>query len=164
MMFRSLLLLSSLLVATQAFSPSLRVTRPVRIHPTVALQVSNLDDAVTTSRRSALATGLLALVTLPAVVAGATAANAAVSADESAEDMVERIAAKSAAANEAARAKAAAAEQKKIEGADSGKVLVPAFLLGSVGLSLPFFLPNLIRLGKKVASGGEDDGYGNKRK
>jgi hypothetical protein len=163
MMLRSFVLLSSLLVA-QAFSPSGRVTQPARIPPTVALQVSNLDDAATTSRRSALATGLLALVTLPAVVVGTSAANAAVNPDESAEDMVERIAAKSAAANEAARAKAAAAEQKKIEGADSGKVLVPAFLLGSVGLSLPFFLPNLIRLGKKVASGGEDDGYGTKRK
>lgn len=166
MMLRSFLLLSSLLVAAQSFSPSVRVTPPSRIPLAGALQVSHLDchDAVTTSRRSALATGLLALVTLPVVVAGSTAANAAVSADESAEDMVERIAAKSAAANAAARAKAAAEEQKKIEGADSGKILVPAFLLGSVGLSLPFFLPNLIRLGTKVASGGEDDGYGKKRK
>ena len=89
-------------------------------------------------------------------------ANAAVG-DESADDMVKRIAAQSASANAAARAKA---EKEKLVkesgGGNSSQALVPAFLLASVGLSLPFFLPNLLRLGTKVMSGGENDGYGNK--
>jgi len=44
---------------------------------------------------------------------------------------------------------------------DAGKKLVPLIGFGGIALSVPFFLPNLIRLGKKVGSGGEDDGYGN---
>ena len=83
---------------------------------------------------------------------------------ESTDDMVKRIAAQSASANAAARVKAEEQEKKDKEAGEQGKILVPAFLLGSVGLSLPFFLPNLIRLGKKTASMGEDDGYGNKKK
>jgi hypothetical protein len=106
--------------------------------------------------RSAMATGLAA--------AFAVALPVAAFADESADDIVKRIAAKSAVANEAARAKALDEEKKKEEGKDAGKLLVPAFLLGGVGLTLPFFLPNLIRLGKKTASLGEDDGYGNKKR
>ena len=148
-MTRSLLLLCSLLVAAQAFAPALQVTSRI-----TSLQAANLDDAVL-SRRSALATGLAGLmVALPIAAANA----------ESTDDMVKRIAAQSASANAAARVKAEEQEKKDKEAGEQGKILVPAFLLGSVGLSLPFFLPNLIRLGKKTASMGEDDGYGNKKK
>mmetsp|Transcript_3733 Transcript_3733/g.9775 ORF Transcript_3733/g.9775 Transcript_3733/m.9775 type:complete len:141 (+) Transcript_3733:98-520(+) len=50
---------------------------------------------------------------------------------------------------------------KAREDAENARKLVPAILLGGTALSVPFFFPNLVRLAKKFASGGEDDGYGN---
>ena len=50
---------------------------------------------------------------------------------------------------------------KAKEDAENAKKLVPAVLLGGTALSVPFFLPNLLRLGKKFVSLGNDDGYGN---
>lgn len=80
--------------------------------------------------------------------------------DESAEDMVARIAAKSAAANEAARAKADKEAAQKAGAKDGSSNLVLGVGAAGVALTLPFFLPNLLRLGSKLSSGGEDDGYG----
>mmetsp|Transcript_4047 Transcript_4047/g.4431 ORF Transcript_4047/g.4431 Transcript_4047/m.4431 type:complete len:146 (+) Transcript_4047:96-533(+) len=55
-----------------------------------------------------------------------------------------------------------AAERKRKQAEDSakGQQLVPAVLFGGTLLSVPFFFPNLLRLGTKLISGGEDDGYG----
>mmetsp|Transcript_11665 Transcript_11665/g.12529 ORF Transcript_11665/g.12529 Transcript_11665/m.12529 type:complete len:156 (-) Transcript_11665:104-571(-) len=50
---------------------------------------------------------------------------------------------------------------KAKEDAENGKKKIPYILGGGFLLSLPFFLPNLLRLGKKLGSGGKDDGYGN---
>uniref|UniRef100_A0A7S0GCP1 Uncharacterized protein n=1 Tax=Proboscia inermis TaxID=420281 RepID=A0A7S0GCP1_9STRA len=50
---------------------------------------------------------------------------------------------------------------KQKEDSANSKKLVPLVLFGGSALSIPFFLPNLIRLGKKLGSGGKDDGYGN---
>jgi hypothetical protein len=150
-MFRSIILLCCAIAAVQSFSVA-----PVASRTSTKLHLQQFDDASVVSRRSAMATGLAA--------AFAVALPVAAFADESADDIVKRIAAKSAVANEAARAKALDEEKKKEEGKDAGKLLVPAFLLGGVGLTLPFFLPNLIRLGKKTSSLGEDDGYGNKKR
>jgi len=99
---------------------------------------------------------------LPVVMATVTptTALALVDANEDSAAMVRRIAANSEAANVAAKAKKLKEEQDAKNNADSGKNLVAAGLVGSVALSLPFFLPNLIRLGKKLGSGGENDGYG----
>ena len=149
-MFRSLLLIC-VLVTVQSFS--LAPTSTVRT--STSLFAASQDEPL--SRRSAVAG-------LAAMGAAALALPSMAMAEESADDLVKRIAAKSAAANEAARAKALTEEQKKEDGKDAGKLLVPAFLLGGIGLTLPFFLPNLIRLGKKGASLGEDDGYGNKKR
>ena len=80
--------------------------------------------------------------------------------DESAEDMVARIAAKSAAANDAARAKADKEAAQKAGAKDGSSNLVLGVGAAGVALTLPFFLPNLLRLGSKLSSGGEDDGYG----
>mmetsp|Transcript_11259 Transcript_11259/g.23856 ORF Transcript_11259/g.23856 Transcript_11259/m.23856 type:complete len:99 (-) Transcript_11259:272-568(-) len=49
---------------------------------------------------------------------------------------------------------------KQKEDSENAKKLVPAILIGGTALTVPFFLPNLLRLGKKFASLGEDDGYG----
>lgn len=172
MMYRSILLLCSLIASTQAFaiSPYALLSSPVStaLPTTTSLHMTNINsDQATTatfvSRRSALVTSAATATFLLSLVSVATVANGAV-VDESADDMVKRIAAQSASANAAARAKA---EKEKLEkesgsGGNSSQALVPAFLLASVGLSLPFFLPNLLRLGTKVMSGGENDGYGNK--
>lgn len=177
MMRRSILLLCSLMVSSQAFvisqsallgSPVSTAIHHTTIHATSALRMTNLNSDTTTvptafvSRRSALVNSAATATCLLSLVSVAAVANAAVG-DESADDMVKRIAAQSASANAAARAKA---EKEKLVkesgGGNSSQALVPAFLLASVGLSLPFFLPNLLRLGTKVMSGGENDGYGNK--
>ena len=59
---------------------------------------------------------------------------------------VAAIAARSAAANEAARVKAEQEKAKKEKDAGSGGILVGTALGGGLLLSLPFFLPNLLRL------------------
>jgi len=50
---------------------------------------------------------------------------------------------------------------KAKEDGENGKKKIPYILGGGFLLSLPFFLPNLLRLGTKLGSGGKDDGYGN---
>lgn len=49
---------------------------------------------------------------------------------------------------------------KQKEDAENARKLVPGILIGGTALSVPFFLPNLLRLGKKFISLGENDGYG----
>jgi len=110
------------------------------------------------SRRSAILVGFTTMSVMATVTP--TTALALVDANEDSAAMVRRIAANSEAANVAAKAKKLKEEQDAKNNADSGKNLVAAGLVGSVALSLPFFLPNLIRLGKKLGSGGENDGYG----
>ena len=48
---------------------------------------------------------------------------------------------------------------KKKEESENARKLVPTILIGGTLLTVPFFLPNLLRLGKKLLSGGESDGY-----
>ena len=181
-----ILLLSSLLLSmhVQAFiiSPAasprtMSLTMAKKYTTTTTgstLQNANLQDSDTAtpiviSRRSALVTSGTFLALLATTTAAVLAPSPALAestitmSDESSVDLVQRIAAQSAAANAAARAKAEL-EQQNRESADgkSQQALVPAFLFASVGLSLPFFLPNLLRLGTKIMSGGKDDGYGRK--
>jgi len=119
---------------------------------------ADADEAVTSRRSALLSLGGAAAAAAAAVVVAPNAAFA----DESAEDMVARIAAKSAAANDAARAKAEkeAAQKAGAKGGSSNLVLGAG--AAGVALTLPFFLPNLLRLGSKLGSGGEDDGYGSR--
>ena len=179
-----ILLLSSLLLSmhVQAFiiSPAasprtMSLTMAKKYTTTTTgstLQNANLQDSDTAtpiviSRRSALVTSGTFLALLATTTAAVLAPSPALAestitmSDESSVDLVQRIAAQSAAANAAARAKAELEQQNK-EGAGKSQALVPAFLFASVGLSLPFFLPNLLRLGTKIMSGGKDDGYGRK--
>jgi hypothetical protein len=129
----------------------------------VFMNVEGQDGAVS-SRRQALgqASGWLAAAGLAVVAVAPTVAYAdPLAADNDADDVVKRIAAQSAAVNEAARAKKAKEAPK--EKGDGGKSLVGLAAAGGVVLTLPFFLPNLMRIGTKLTSGGEDDGYGKKR-
>jgi hypothetical protein len=48
---------------------------------------------------------------------------------------------------------------KQKENSVNARKLVPGILFGGTALSVPFFLPNLLRLGKKFMSFGDDDGY-----
>ena len=100
-------------------------------------------------------------MTVAGILVATPAAMALVDADEDSTAMVRRIAAQSEAANAAARAKKVKEEEDAKNNSGAGQNLVAAGLVGSVALSLPFFLPNLIRLGKKLSSGGKNDGYGN---
>jgi len=79
-----------------------------------------------------------------------------------ADDVVARIAAQNAAKAAAAREQAAVEASKPKKEPTDGKSLVLGAAGASVALSLPFFLPNLLRLGTKLASGGKNDGYGSK--
>jgi len=54
-------------------------------------------------------------------------------------------------------------KRKQKENAANGQKLVPLVLFGGTALSIPFFFPNLLRLGTKITSLGEDDGYGKKK-
>ena len=49
---------------------------------------------------------------------------------------------------------------KRAQDSEEQKKLRPKILLGGVGLSSVFIIPNLIRLAKKILSGGNNDGYG----
>ena len=51
---------------------------------------------------------------------------------------------------------------KQKEDTENARKLVPAILFGGTALSVPFFFPNLVRLGKKFISSGKNDGYGGK--
>ena len=53
-------------------------------------------------------------------------------------------------------------KRKQKEDAENARKLVPAVLFGGTALSVPFFFPNLVRLGKKFISFGKNDGYGGK--
>ena len=52
-------------------------------------------------------------------------------------------------------------KRKQKEDAENARKLVPGILIGGTALSVPFFFPNLVRLGKKFISLGNNDGYGN---
>merc|ERR1719471_1213901 len=54
---------------------------------------------------------------------------------------------------------AAERRRKAKEDQAKQKELFPLILFGGTALSVPFFLPNLIRLFKKTVTLGEDDGY-----
>ena len=75
-------------------------------------------------------------------------------------DSIEDIAARNAAAAEAARNAAPEKTDEELE-AEKGnsKALIGAALVGSVGLSVPFYWKNIARLATKVGTGGKDDGY-----
>jgi len=49
---------------------------------------------------------------------------------------------------------------KRAQDSEEQKKLIPKILLGGVGLSSVFIIPNLIRLAKKILSGGNNDGCG----
>ena len=151
---------STLLAVAAVSSSSAFAPQPQA--PTVTSALHATADEAVTSRRSALLSlgGAAAAAATAAVVAAPTAALA----DESAEDMVARIAAKSAAANEAARLKAEKEAASKAQAKEGSSSLVLGAGAAGVALTLPFFLPNLLRLGSKLSSGGEDDGYGARRK
>lgn len=153
---------STLLAVAAVGSSSAFAPQPQAPAVTSALHATSADETAVTSRRSALLSlgGAAAAAATAAVVAAPTAALA----DESAEDMVARIAAKSAAANEAARAKAEKEAASKAQAKEGSSSLVLGAGAAGVALTLPFFLPNLLRLGSKLSSGGEDDGYGGRRK
>merc|ERR1719311_1770916 len=79
------------------------------------------------------------------------------------DDAMARIAAKTTAANEAAkaarvRAPPTGAELLAKQEESKNKILLVA--VGGSALSIPFFFKNLQRLATKVATGGQDSGYG----
>ncbi|GMI40831.1 hypothetical protein TrCOL_g11027 [Triparma columacea] len=74
--------------------------------------------------------------------------------DDETADMVARIAAKAEAANAADREKDANAAAKKAKDKDGAGNLVLGVAGGGLALSVPFFLPNLIRLAKKATGNG----------
>merc|ERR1712224_783562 len=103
------------------------------------------------SRRAALFTG----------VAAASAALATPAFADDSDDMIARIAAKNAKLAEEERNKAPGkTEEEEAEERENSKKLIGGALVGSVVLSVPFYYKNLQRLGTKIASGGEDSGYG----
>lgn len=150
---KSLLLIATI-GSSNAFAPPTPHSAPASV---LSMGVENNHDAVVSSRRSALLSLGGAAATF--ALTSAFAPDAAF-ADESAEDMVARIAAQSAAANEAARAKAEKESAEKAKAKEGSSGLVLGAGAAGVALTLPFFLPNLLRLGSKLGSGGEDDGYG----
>jgi len=135
MKFVTLLSAALLLSMTDAFAPTSRIAKPA-----VVLQAQNdEEDAAILSRRQALFQG--ATTALSVSVAASTLAPQAALADIYDEQEKER-------------------KLKAKQNAENGKKLVPAILGGGLLLSVPFFFPNLVRLAKKTASLGEDDGYG----
>mmetsp|Transcript_8237 Transcript_8237/g.16496 ORF Transcript_8237/g.16496 Transcript_8237/m.16496 type:complete len:152 (-) Transcript_8237:57-512(-) len=139
-----ILLLSAIFAA--GFSP------PSLLSEKRASSVSRLYQyAEPAGRRDVLK---VCVASAPAFVAASSLYPAAARA-ESAEEAVARIAARSEAENALAREKEAALKAKNTGKSDDGASgLVLGVLGGGVALSLPFFLPNLIRLGKKLGGGG----------
>mmetsp|Transcript_45549 Transcript_45549/g.138428 ORF Transcript_45549/g.138428 Transcript_45549/m.138428 type:complete len:155 (-) Transcript_45549:1202-1666(-) len=140
--------------SSSAFAPTAPSTRP-----SFSLSMA-ADESANLSRRSAL----LSIGGVAASFAATAVSPYPAFADESSDDMVARIAAKSVAANEAARLKKEKEDAAKAKGKESGGIAVLGVGAAGVALTAPFFLPNLLRLGSKLSSGGEDDGYGAKRK
>ena len=138
---RSIIVLCSVLAVASGFTAPVSITNTVDAAPSIvsAPHQQLLNDGIN---------------------AWSASSSSVVLSDESAEDMVARIAAKSAAANEAARAKADKEAAQKAGAKDGSSNLVLGVGAAGVALTLPFFLPNLLRLGSKLSSGGEDDGYG----
>jgi len=120
------------------------------------LFAASSDENINTRRSALKSLGGTAV----SLIAASTAACAPAFAEESADDLVARIAAKSVAANDAARVKREADEAKRLKDKEGGGSLVLGVGAAGVVLTLPFFLPNLLRLGSKLGSGGKDDGYG----
>ncbi|GMH86392.1 hypothetical protein TrVE_jg7877 [Triparma verrucosa] len=74
--------------------------------------------------------------------------------DADTEASMRRIAEKSEAANALEREKDKARAAKQEKDKEGGSTLVIGVAGGGLALSIPFFLPNLIRLGKKLSGGG----------
>uniref|UniRef100_A0A7S2K6V0 Uncharacterized protein n=1 Tax=Leptocylindrus danicus TaxID=163516 RepID=A0A7S2K6V0_9STRA len=134
-------LLAVAMSTTMAFVPQKRFAQS----STSALSVlSNTDSSISTDRRAAMKDMFAAFTVIAAASSVPQLALAEVSDDTS--SSVAAIAARSAAANEAARVKAEQEKAKKEKDAGSGGILVGTALGGGLLLSLPFFLPNLLRL------------------
>lgn len=147
-MIKSLLILLTVISAAEAFAPGGRMRNIPSVSPkfelhesvqdTIGQQIPTTDvDIQTLSRRNAVGKVGAMMFSALTVMTSSDAAHADIYDDQ-----------------EKAR------KLKAKEDGEKGKKLLPLILFGGVGLSVPFFLPNLIRLGKKVSSGGEDDGYG----
>ena len=76
-------------------------------------------------------------------------------------DSIEEIAARS---NAAAKAAAAAKAEEVEEDKGNPALIVGGIVVGGTLASTAFYSQNLSRLGTKIASGGKDDGRGNKRR
>mmetsp|Transcript_99030 Transcript_99030/g.156116 ORF Transcript_99030/g.156116 Transcript_99030/m.156116 type:complete len:173 (+) Transcript_99030:62-580(+) len=98
---------------------------------------------------------------MASVLAAAALLPRGASADD--DDAMAKILAKNQKAAETAREEEA---NKVVEDTSTFEKLLPAIVVlgGGTALSVPFFSANLQRLGTKVASGGQDDGYGGKGK
>ena len=136
-----LTLLSAVLLLSfaNAFAPTVSRANPKAL---VVLRSSENDDdadAATLSRREAMRKGATAALVSMSVASALTPEVAL--ADIYDEQEKER-------------------KRKQKEDAENARKLVPAVLFGGTALSVPFFFPNLVRLGKKFVSLGKDDGYG----
>lgn len=137
MKFLILISVALLLSITKGFAPTTRVTPKSR----VVLQAESNDDSIV-SRRDAFGKGTNAMMVSFAAASIMACPEQAI-ADIYDEQEKER-------------------KRKQKEDAENARKLVPAVLFGGTALSVPFFFPNLVRLGKKFISLGKNDGYGGK--
>lgn len=139
MKFFALLSAVLLLSVTNAFAPTSRGNPK----GAVALYGQRIDDETAIlSRREAMRKGATAAIAALAVGSAIATPEAAL-ADIYDDQEKER-------------------KRKQKEDAENARKLVPAVLFGGTALSVPFFFPNLVRLGKKFISFGKNDGYGGK--
>ncbi len=136
MKFLILLFVALLLSITNAFAPTSRATQMSRI----VLQAESNDGNL--SRREAIGKGT------NAIMVSFAAASIMASPEQALADIYDE--------QEKER------KRKQKEDAENARKLVPAVLFGGTALSVPFFFPNLVRLGKKFISLGKNDGYGGK--
>ena len=135
-LFSALLLLS----VANAFAPSSGTSSKAASAVLRAQMVDDNDDSAVLSRRDAMRKGATA------TMATLSVASLMIATPETAlADIYDD--------QEKAR------KLKKIEESANARKLVPTILIGGTLLTVPFFLPNLLRLGKKLSSGGDSDGY-----
>ena len=139
MKFLTLLSVALLLSITKGFAPTTRVTPKSRI---VLRAESNDGGDSIVSRREAFGKGT------NAIMVSFAAASMVASPERALADIYDE--------QEKER------KRKQKEDAENARKLVPAVLFGGTALSVPFFFPNLVRLGKKFISLGKNDGYGGK--
>lgn len=135
------LLVIALSTKAMAFAPQKRFAQS---SATALSMKNNVESSITTDRRTAMKDMFTAFTVVAAASSAPQFAFADVSDDTS--SSVAAIAARSAAANAVARDKAEKEKAKKEKEAGSGGVLVSTVLGGGLALSLPFFLPNLLRM------------------